>query len=92
MEVSRIYSSAFTAYSSVRVIGSAYRFRKGDVVTVDCKEAASYLNGVLQYGLGDIRNEWQGMRLVPGRNVITCQASSWAQGVEYEIRYREAWL
>lgn len=92
MEVSRIYSSAFTAYSSVRVIGSAYRFRKGDVVAVDCKEAAPYLNGVLQYGLGDIRNEWQGMKLVPGKNVITCQASSWSKGVVFEIRYREAWL
>lgn len=92
MQVSKIYSSAFTVYSAEKVIGSADRFRKGDVVKIDCGEAAPYLNGVLQYGLGDIRNEWQGMRLVPGRNVITCQASSWSRGVVFEIRYREAWL
>lgn len=92
MQTSQIYSSGFISYSTEKVTGTADHFKKGDVVTVDCKEAASYLNGVLQYGLGDIRNEWQGMKLVPGKNVITCQASSWSKGVGFEIRYREAWL
>lgn len=92
MQVTQVYSSGFTAYSTEKVIGTADRFKKGDVVKADCKEAAPYLNGALQYGLGDIRNEWQGMQLVPGKNEITCQASSWSKGVVFEIRYREAWL
>lgn len=91
MQVSQLYASSFTIYLEGKAV-VASDLKKGDVVTINCRDATPYLNGAVQYGLGRIDNEWQGMRIVPGRNVITCQSSAWSKGVEYEIRYREAWL
>lgn len=78
----------------VVVFKDAYKsLRTGDKVEIDVKNAKIYKNGIVSYGLGSIYNDFENFYLKPGNNSFMFQYSKFvAQGPDFKIKYREAYL
>lgn len=68
------------------------KFRSGDVITADTRDAVIRLNGVTEHGLGALGNDWEDFRLLPGSNSISCMYSDFAESPAFTLRYRKAYL
>lgn len=67
-----------------------HAFHAGDVLDVDCSSADTKLNNVTNHALGNVRNPWESMKLSPGLNIITLDASDWATSdPTARVTYRE---
>lgn len=65
-------------------------FASGDVVEIDCNAATVRLNGTLTPSIGDIANDYEGMLLQPGTNLIGITHTGCSPATT--VYYREAWL
>ena len=54
-----------------------HTFWNGDSVEVDCGQGQIKVNGVDTPAIGRVRNPWEKMQLVPGRNVFSMDYSDW---------------
>lgn len=68
-------------------------FAAGDVVEANCESGAILLNGIEEYGLGALGNDWETFALEPGTNAIQCAYSEWADSSpDFSLTYRKAYL
>jgi phage-related protein len=65
-------------------------FASGDDVEIDCNTATVRLNGTLTPSIGDIANDYEGMLLKPGTNLINITRTGCSP--VSTVYYREAWL
>lgn len=80
------YDSSLTASEFVNLLS------EGDVVEVDTGTSEIMRNGFVTPRMGNIENDWEGFRLVPGLNAIQCETNAWADPAEYSAKYREVFL
>lgn len=68
-------------------------FSAGSTFTADTATGDVRLNGIRQYGLGDITNDWEDFAITPGTNIIKCNASTWTKAdPTFKIRYRKVYI
>lgn len=72
-----IYNASFTGDP----VDSENSFGSNELLEVDCRDMSVYLNNAPNPNLGDIGNDWLGMKLDTGINVVTCQ---WSGGTGWE--------
>lgn len=65
---------------------------RGGLVSVDTGSGEISVNGDSQPNLGSIYNDFEGFKLNPGENIITCSSSGWVDDAVYTIKFREAFL
>ena len=68
------------------------KFKNGNILTVNCNNAAVYLNGIRDPSLGALGNDWDNFYLSPGHNEITFRHSSFANKPTVKLKYREVFL
>ena len=73
------------------------KFASGDVIICDCGSGEISVNGVTEYGLGALGNDWEKFCLEPGNNFIRClysQGDDWPSAVAptFTLKYRKVWL
>ena len=67
-------------------------FAAGDILVADTKDGSVRVNGSERVDLGAIGNDWEGFRLMPGRNRVVFACSKWAARPSYMVSYREVFL
>ncbi len=83
---------SFTSHSVDSWDDVPNKFKSGDIITADTKDASISVNGVIQHGLGALGNAWEDFRLVPGENRIACMYSDFASPAPaFSLRYRAAY-
>ena len=90
----RLYSFRFTSPDEGGGGGTVieHAFLAGDVFRADCSSAETTINGIVNYSVQNIANEWQAFKLEHGKNIITCDVSDWADAPEVVMRYREVFI
>ena len=68
------------------------QFSEGDMVTMDCSAGNILVDDEAIPGLGALGNEWEGFRLMPGSNRISCYYSDWGERPDITLRYREVYV
>ena len=70
----------------------SHAFWAGDEVEIDCGKAQIKVNGVENPALGRVRNPWESIKLMPGKNVIKMDYSEWTEEpVTARLEYREVY-
>lgn len=67
-------------------------FSDGDEVVADCGPGAILVNGIEQYGLGALGNDWETFALHPGPNLVQGSWSDWGDMPTFSLTYRKAYL
>ena len=89
-----INTSYVTGFRFVAPDGSVemHTFWNGDQVEIDCGQSQIKVNGAETPSIGRIRNAWEKMQLVPGKNVFTMDYSDWANTPpSARLTYREVY-
>lgn len=69
-----------------------HTFWDGDQVEIDCGQGQIKVNGAETPSIGRVRNAWEKMQLVPGKNVFTMDYSDWADTPpSARLTYREVY-
>lgn len=99
-----LYSARFTSHSVTDVKDIPNRFFNGDVIVADAASGKIEINGVVDYGIGALGNDWETFYLSPGRNEIVCtystlytvygssSGSTQPAAPTYSISYRKVYL
>jgi predicted phage tail component-like protein len=89
-----INTSYVTGFRFVAPDGSVemHTFWDGDQVEIDCGQGQIKVNGAETPSIGRVRNAWEKMQLVPGKNVFTMDYSDWANTPpSARLTYREVY-
>jgi len=83
----------FNSYSVTNYEDVPNKFMSGDKIIADCGSGKITVNGVEEYGLGALGNDWETFCLTNGVNSIQCVYSDWATTAPtFKLRYRKVYL
>lgn len=84
-----LYSAKFISHSVADVKDIPNMFSYGDVITANTANGVIEVNGVTEYGIGALGNDWETFYLSPGINEITCTFSTLFTAYEDSLGPRE---
>lgn len=86
------WDSKFTWLNEPTYTNIPNLFDDGDIVEVDVKNRRVYVNGVVDYKLHALGNNWTDFAIETGSETIVPIASSWANMFEFEIELKESFI